>query len=177
MPDEACYGALAELSGPDALLAAARRAVRQGYRHLEAFSPLPVEGLSELLGPRDTRVLQLGLAGGILGAIAGFGMQVYTNYDYPLNVGGRPLYAFAAFLMVGFWITILGAALAAGLGMLALNRLPRLHHPLFAASRFHLVSRDRFFLCIRATDPQFSREETLQFLAGLDALSVELVPA
>lgn len=177
MPDKSCYGALAELASPAALLAAAQTAGRHGYSHVEAFSPFPVEGLAKVLGRRDRRVLRLGLIGGIVGAIVGFGMQVYTNYDYPINVGGRPLYAWPAFLMVGLWITILGAALAAGLGMLALNRLPRLNHPLFAASRFHLASRDRFFLCIRSTDPQFSAEETPRFLTGLDALSVELVPA
>lgn len=177
VPDSDCRGIVAEFASPEALLAAARSAARAGYSRLEAFSPFPVEGLNAVLGLRERRVPRLGLIGGILGAVVGFGVQVYVNHDYPINVGGRPLYAWPAFLMVGLWITILGAALSAGLGMLALNGLPRLHHPVFAAPHFHLVSRDRFFLCIEADDPQFSKDETQHFLRRLGPLSVDLVPS
>lgn len=177
MPEEcAHYGALAEFDSPQALLDAARRARGDGYRALDAFTPFPVDGLADILEMRDSRVLWLGLIGGIFGAFVGFGIQVYVNFDYSLNVGGRPQYSLTAFLMVGLWITILCAALFPGIGMLALNGLPRLHHPVFADRRFHLASRDRFFLCVKAEDERFDQSRTPRFLQSLGALSVEMVP-
>lgn len=102
-------------------------------------------------------------------------MQLFTNFDYPMNVGGRPLYPLSAFAVVAFELTVLFAAAFTAIGMLALNRLPRLSYPVFAAARFHLASKDRFFLCIKADDPRFDRSETQRFLQALGAESVELV--
>ena len=62
---------------------------------------------------------------------------------------------------------MLVGAFAAFLGMLFLNGLPRPHHPVFNVPQFGRASQDRFFLCIEATDPQFDRQATAQFLAGL----------
>jgi len=158
------YGLLAEFASPEALLAAARQLRRLGYRRLEAYSPFPVEGLGELLEIHDYRVRWLGLFGGLLGAGLAFAMQFYTNFDYPLDVGGRPLYPVPAFFVVVFELTILFAVLVPVLGMLALNGLPRLHHPVFNASRFVLASEDRFFLCLRAEDALYRVETTRRVL-------------
>jgi hypothetical protein len=115
----------------------------------------------------------------LIGAIAGGGlallMQCYVNYDFPINVGGRPLYAISAFAVVMFELTILFSALSMIVAMLWQNGLPRLNYPLFAAARFHLASRDRFFLCIVADDSQFEEARASAFLRGLGASTVELV--
>jgi hypothetical protein len=169
------YGLLAEFGTPEDLIAAAKEARARGYRALDAFSPFPVYELKSVLRLHDNRVLKLGLIGGITGAAVAFGMQLYTNYNYPINVGGRPLYALSAFAVIGFELTILFAALFAAIGMLALNGLPRLNHPVFAARNFHRASRDRFFLCVLASDPKFDRGVTRKFLRGLGAKNVELV--
>jgi Protein of unknown function (DUF3341) len=177
MADASLYGVLAEFETPEALLDAVRRTRAEGYRALDAFTPFPVEGMAELLEFRDRRILRLGLIGGCLGFVVAFAMQMLVNFDYPLNVGGRPVYALSAFAVVAFELTVLFAALLPAFGMLALNGLPRLHHPVFSASRFHLASKDRFFLCVKADDPRFGRDETPRFLAQIGAQSVELVQA
>jgi hypothetical protein len=156
---------------------AARRARAEGYRRVDAFTPFPVEGLAELLEYRDRRVLRLGLIGAGFGFAVALVMQLFTNYDYPIDVGGRPLYALSAFAVIAFELTILFSALSTVFGMLYLNGLPRLSYPVFAASRFHLASRDRFFLCIKGDDPQFRATDTAGFLQRIGAASVELVPA
>jgi hypothetical protein len=176
MPEAPPFALIAEFDSPEALVAAARRARREGYRELDAFTPFPVEELKSVLRFRDQRVLWLGLGGGVFGAAAALGMQAYTNYDYVIDVGGRPLYAWTAFAVIVFELTVLFAALFPTIGMLALNRLPRLNYPVFAAPRFHLASRDRFFLCIHASDPRFRGEDTARFLTTLGAASVEAVP-
>jgi hypothetical protein len=177
MAEDRSYGLLAEFETPEQLVEAARKARDEGYRDLDAFTPFPVYELFPVLRLRDRRVLWLGLAGGVFGCALAFGMQLFTNFDYPINVGGRPLYALSAFAVVAFELTILFAALTPAIGMLALNGLPRLHHPVFAAPRFYRASRDRFFLCVLATDARFDAKKTRDFLKGLDPASVELVAA
>jgi hypothetical protein len=177
MPEGPAYACLAEFASPEALIEATTRARADGYRALDAFTPFPVEGMDELLEFRDERVLWLGFAGACLGFAIALIMQMGTNFNYPLNIGGRPLYALSAFAVIAFELTILFSALSAALGMLYLNGLPRLHYPIFAAPRFHLASKDRFFLCIKAEDPRFAEQTTVQFLHELGAERVELVRA
>ena len=176
-PAGALFGLLAEFETPEALVAAARETRAAGYRRLDAFTPFPVPELNPVLRLRDNRVLWLGLIGGFVGFAIALAMQLATNFDYPINVGGRPLYALSAFAVIAFELTILFAALTPAIGMLALNGLPRLHHPVFAARAFARASKDRFFLCVLAEDDKFDPQETARFLRGLDAASVAPVPA
>jgi len=177
MANEDVYGFLAEFETPEALVEAAKKTRAKGYRDLDAFTPFPVYDLFPVLRLRDRRVLWLGLYGGLFGCAFAFAMQIFINYDYPINVGGRPLYALSAFAVVAFELTVLFSALAAAVGMLALNGLPRLHHPAFNAARFGRATKDRFFLCVLATDPRFDAQETRDFLRTLKPASVELVPS
>ena len=171
------YGLLAEFDSPEGLLEAARSARGQGYQKLEAYSPLPVEGLREVLGRRPTRLPWIALLGGLVGATAGYGIQYYANVlDYPLNVGGRPLHSWPAFLVVMIEMTLLFAALSVVLGMLVLNGLPMPHHPLFNVPRFALASQHRFFLCVPAADARFDCEATRQFLEELQPCGVWEAP-
>jgi Protein of unknown function (DUF3341) len=172
------YGLMAEFEAPEALLEAARRAYVTGYRHMDAYSPFPVEGLAAAIGFQRTRLPLVVLLGGIIGGVGGFLLQYYAAViDYPLNVGGRPLNSWPAFIPVTFELTILVAALFAVLGMLALNGLPMPYHPVFNVPRFALASRDHFFLCIETRDHLFDRQRTQQFLESLGAHEVtEVAP-
>jgi hypothetical protein len=162
------YGLLAEFSTAEALLDAARAARAHGYAELEAYSPFPIEGLSELVGLKRNHIPLITLLGGIAGGAGAYFLQWYTAVvDYPINVGGRPLHSWPSFIPATFELTILGAALAAVSGMLVLNGLPRLHHPLFDVDEFALATRNRFFLCLPARDPAFDPERSRGFLHGL----------
>jgi ActD protein len=162
------YGLMAEFHSPEALIQAAERASREGFKRMDAFTPFPVEGLAEALRVHDRRVPLIVLIGGILGCLGGFFLQYWIAVIwYPLNVGGRPLNSWPAFIPVTFELTILLAALAAFLGVLALNGLPMPYHPVFNVAQFELASRNRFFLCIEAADPKFERDGTQKFLEGL----------
>jgi hypothetical protein len=168
MPRPPIYGLLAEFGDLGELVHAVRAVRAAGYRAVDAFTPIPSEELTEALGAHDRRLPLVVLLGGIAGGIGGYLLQYWTAVvDYPLNVGGRPLHSWPSFLPVTFETTVLGAALCAVLGMLALNGLPMPYHPLFNVPRFALSSRDRFFLCIEATDPQFDREATRRVLERL----------
>ena len=162
------YGLLAEFHDPSSLVSAAARATEAGYRRVDAFTPFPVHGLDEALKFRDRRLPLLVLGGGVVGALAGFGLQVWINLvAYPLNIGGKPNFSWPMFIPVTFETTVLFAALAAVFGMILLNGLPQPYHPVFNAPRFALASRDRFFLVIEAADPKFDRVATRNFLNTL----------
>jgi hypothetical protein len=171
------YGMMAEFGSAEALLDAVRRAREAGYRRIEAYSPLPVESLSEAIGFHGNRVPLITLLGGIAGGAGGYFMQWYSAVlSYPINVGGRPLHSWPSFIPATFELTVLGAALAAVLGMLLLNGLPQLYHPVFNAPDFDLATRNRFFLCVRSEDARFDADETRGFLESLKPLRVVEVP-
>jgi Alternative complex III, ActD subunit len=170
------YGLMAEFDDPSSLVAAAHRAHQQGYRCMDAYSPFPIEELHEALGAHPSRLPLIVLIGGLVGGSGGYLLQYWTaGIAYPLNVGGKPFHSWPMFIPVTFETTILVAALAAVLGMLALNGLPQPYHPVFNVPRFALASRNRFFLCIEARDPKFDLEETRRFLETLDPREVTTV--
>jgi hypothetical protein len=170
------YGLMAEFDDPNALLVAAKRAHQEGYRRMDAYTPFPIEELQEAIGAGHTRVPLIVLIGGIVGGLTGYGLQYWVSaVAYPLNVGGRPFHSWPAFIPVTFELTILFAALAAVLGMLALNGLPMLYHPVFNVPRFALATRDRFFLCIEARDPKFDLHATRRFLESFGPREVSEV--
>lgn len=173
---DAAFGLLAEFKTSEHLLEAVRRARAEGYRHMEAYSPFPVEELAKAQGLRPTRLPFLILAGGLLGALLGFSLQYYLMViNYPLNVGGRPYNSWPAFILVTFELGVLFAAFAGFFAMLLLNRLPALHHPVFNAPPFQQASQARFFLCIEAADPRFEPTTTRQFLLDARASGVSEV--
>ncbi len=173
MKKNTIYGLMAEFSTAEQLLDAAHRTSGAGYRRIDAFSPFPIEGLAEAVGFHGTRLPLVVLLAGIAGGCAGFFLQYYGAVtSYPINVGGRPLNSWPAFVPITFELIILFAAGGAVLGMLAMNGLPTPYHPVFNVPRFALASRDRFFLCIKARDPMFDLEKTKRFLATLNAREV-----
>ncbi len=162
------YGLLAEFSEPNELIAAARATREAGYTRVDAYTPYPIEEVSEALHLKRSGLPLLVLIGGIIGGLAGFGLQYWAaTIAYPVNIGGRPFNSWPAFIPITFETTVLVAAFFTVLGMLALNGLPMPYHPVFNVPRFALASRDRFFLCIEATDPKFDREGTRRFLERL----------
>jgi hypothetical protein len=170
------YGLLAEFESPEALLAAAHKTQAAGYKRVDAFTPMPVEGLADAVGFHRTRLPLVVLIGGILGGLTGFGMQYYANVlSYPVNIAGKPLNSWPAFVPITFELTILGAAIFCVFGLLAMNGLPAPYHPVFNVPRFALATRDRFFLLIKGGDRKFDLAQTKIFLASLGAREVSEV--
>jgi hypothetical protein len=167
------YGLMAEFDNPTDLMKATRATYAAGYRNIDAYTPYPIEELADVIGFEKTRVPLVCLLGGILGGLSGYLLQYWINtISYPLNIGGRPYHAWPAFIIVTFEMTILFGGLSAVIGMLGLNGLPAPYHPVFNNPRFSAVSRDRFFLCIEAADPQFDPESARQFLATFNTVDI-----
>jgi hypothetical protein len=170
------YGVIASFAEPEALLRASNAAREAGFKRMDAFTPFPVHGIEEALGIPRTKLPYLVLVCGILGGLAGYALQYYCAViAYPLNIGGRPLHSWPAFIPVTFETTIIGAAFSAVFGMLAFNGLPTPYHPVFNVPEFGLASRDRFFLLIEARDKKFDAEETLRFLQQQSPLHASVV--
>jgi hypothetical protein len=171
---EGTYGLLAEFDTPSDLVRAARQARQDGWRRMDCYTPYPVEEAAEAIGFHRNKVPLITLIGGLMGLAAMFLLEVWISvWAYPLNIAGRPLYSWPAFIVPAYEWTILWAGLSAGFGMLALNGLPALYHPLFNAPNFRNgATNDKFFLCLEALDPKFDLVETKAYLAGFQPDSV-----
>lgn len=170
------YGLMAEFDNPTALVNAARTAREQGYRKLDAYSPFPIEELSEALHLHKNKLPLIVLIGGLLGGLSGYILQYYVTVLYfPINIAGRPLHSWPAYIVITFEMTILFAAISAVFGLLALCGLPMPYHPTFNVPRFALASRNRFFLCIESGDPLFDHDKTSEFLETLGPREVSEV--
>ena len=172
------YGLMAEFAGAADLLQATRQTRAAGYRKIDAYSPFVIEGMDDALDLHSFSISYIVLGGGLLGMLAGFGMQYFSAViNYPVNVGGRPLDSVPAFLPITFEMFVLFGAFSGLIGMLVLNGLPMPYHPVFNVPDFKEVTRSRFFLCIEATDPQFDPAATREFLDSLKPLGVADVEA
>lgn len=171
-------GLLAEFETPEALREAARGLREAGFTRLTAFTPFPVDGLEEELGLRRSRIPAYVLVAGLAGAALAFLVQWWANgFDYPLDVGGRPLFSWPAFVPITFEMAVLAGSVAAVVGVLAGAGLPRLWHPLFEVDGFERATVDRFFLGVGAEDPRFAPERLAGVLRDMGALRVVRVPA
>jgi len=151
------FGMIAMFATPDGAKNAAAFLRQAGYQAFEAYTPYPVEGLGEIIHPGGKLFLPLLMfVAAILGAAWGYWIQYWDEaLNYPLNVGGRPYNSWPAFTVGAFEFMLLFAVAAGFFGLLAASRLPKLYHPIFEAKVFERASRDRFLLCIEASDPSF----------------------
>ena len=171
------FGVAAEFETPEDLMSAVKRTREAGYSRMDAYTPFPIHGLTDAMKFRDERVPLLMFLGGLVGGLSGFFLQTYTNvWDYPFNVGGKPMIGYPAWVPITFECTVLFSALTGVLSMIILNGLPKPYDPMFNLPGFARASQDRFFLCIEARDPNFNVEEVTTFLESLGAESVEAVP-
>ncbi|MCL6624861.1 MAG: DUF3341 domain-containing protein [Fimbriimonadales bacterium] len=172
------YGILGEFPSPEALRAAARHVREAGFTHVEAYTPFPVEDLVEDVGRRDDRVPVIVFLTGVLGALGGFGLQTWvTTSNLVMNVGGRPDFSWPAYIPITFECGVLCAAFGALIGMLVLNGLPELYHPLFDAKLFERVTTDKFVLCIESHGQDFQPEKAKEVLTQCGAIAIEEVRA
>lgn len=169
-------GLLGEFGSPEKLIEAARAARKARVQGMDAFTPFPVDELNEVLALQDRRIPWLGVIGAVFGAVGAYTVQIGTNLDYQLDIGGRPLIAVQAFALIGFELTVLFAVLFMVAGFLLFNRLPRYHHPLFWVDRFERTTRDGFLLFV-PTNNRGQLTKARALLERLGALSIDEVPA
>lgn len=174
----ASHGLMAEFETPEDLLDAARRTYAEGFRRIDAYSPLPIHGLAAAIGFPQTNLPIATFVCGLIGALTGYGLQYWVHViDYPINIGGRPFHSGVMFIPVTFEMTILFAAIGTVVGLMLLNRLPQPYHPVFNVPSFERASQDRFFLCVETEDPQYDGATTRTFLQSLNPVEVTEVAA
>lgn len=170
------YGVVGSFTTPEGLLTATQKASDLGYRKMEAYSPIPIEGLTDALKFKDNRLGWVVFLGGIVGGLSGLALEVWSStLAYAHNVGGKPLISWPMFFPVLYECTILFAAFGATFGMIGLCGLPKPHQPIFNADSFARASQDRFVLCIEAEDPMYDENQVRSFLQDQGAEDIESV--
>jgi hypothetical protein len=174
--DGRVYGVIAEFDTPAAAMHAAEVVRDAGFRRWDVFTPYPVHGMDKAMGLKNSRVGWFSFFGGVTGYTTGMLMIWFLNrFDYPIVVGGKPMFSpFSAF-PPSYELTILFGAFGALFGMLILNRLPRLHHPLLKHRRFAQATHDKFYVVIETSDPRYREAETRRMLESAGSRHVELV--
>lgn len=167
---------LAEYDKPDAVLHAAEKVRDAGYAKWDVHTPYPIHGMDGAMGLGDSRLGWIVLCGGLTGVTAAFTMMAWMNgVDYPLIIGGKPPISLPSMVPIMFELMVLVSCLSCVFGMLALNKLPRHHHPVFFSERFKAFSTDKFFISVEVADPKFDSERTRQLLESTGSSFVELV--
>lgn len=170
------YGLMARFDSPGALLRAAESIRDNGYRCWDAFTPFPIHGLDKIMGYKNSLVgwVSLAMGGGAFASVVGL-IWFANDFDYPIMVGGKPLFSAPMTFVPSYIMLIMGAAIGALVGMLGINQLPRLHHPLLANKSFGLVTRDQFVIVIGANDEKFCATDTKKLLESLGGAHIEIV--
>jgi len=170
------YGLMAEFNTPGDVLRAAKKVRAAGYHRWDVFSPFPIHGIDKVMGLKNSMVGWVSLAMGGGAFVSGFVLLWFSNaFDYPLIVGGKPMFSVPMTFVPSYILMVMGGAIGALVGMLALNQFPRLHHPLLHKARFKLVSRDKFVIVIGSTDPGFCLTETRKLLESAGGQNVDIV--
>jgi hypothetical protein len=170
------YAVLAEFTTAADIMHAAEKVRDNGFTRWDVFTPFPVHGMDRAMGLKNSKVGWFAFLGGVAGYASGMIMIWFMNaIDYPIVVGGKPMFSpFAAF-PPSYELTILFGAFGSLGGMLFLNRLPRLYHPLLKNRRFAQVTHDKYFLVIETSDPKYSEPGTVKLLESTGSKHIEMV--
>ena len=173
------YGVVALFDRPEDLVrAGAEMHHGRGYTRIDAYSPFPIHGIDEAIGTPPSILGPIVFACGLFGVLNAVFMIWYANaYDYPLVIGGKPLFAWEFSVPVMFELTVLLSSFGSVLGMLFLNGLPRYYHPAMNFSRFGEHTDDKFLLVVESSDPRFDVEEVRTVMTELGAATTEVVEA
>lgn len=170
------YGIIAEFETAADVLHAAEKVRDAGFHRWDVFTPFPIHGMDRAMGLKNSKVGWFSFLGGVTGYTSGMLMIWWMNaYDYPILVGGKPMFSPYGAFPPSYELTILFGAFGSILGMLFLNRLPRLHHPLLKHKRFALASHDKFFVVIETNDAKYSEIETRKLLENTGSKHIEMV--
>lgn len=170
------WGLLAEFDSTYGLYHAAEKVRDAGFQKWDAHTPFPVHGLDDAMGLGPSKLPWITLAMALTGLAFSFSLQMWVaTIQYPMVISGKPLASIPAFVPIMFELTVLFGAFGTVFGMLFLNRLPMLYHPLFTSERFDRVTDDKFFISIESTDSKFDAEKTEAFLRTIGAKHVEVI--
>ncbi len=170
------FGLLAEYKDPGSLLHAAEKLRDAGYKKFETYSPFPIHGMDQAMGIKDSVLGWIVVTCGAIGLLSAIALQTWVSvYAYKIVTSGKLLFSFQAFVPICFELMVLLSGFGAVFGMLALNKLPQLYHPLFKVPKFSTATSHGFFVTVEATDQRFSLEDTTRFLKEIGGQSVETV--
>lgn len=170
------YGILAEFKNPKELIDAAKKVKEAGYNDFDTYAPFPIHGMEKAMGLKNSPLGWIVLAGGLVGLVGALALMIWVmGYEYPMNISGKPYVNLPVYVPITFELTVLLSAFAATFGMFALNKLPKLHNPLFNVERFEKASDDGFFICVESSDNMFAEDSVSKLFTEAGATHIETV--
>lgn len=167
------FGLVARFDSPVAVLHAAEEVRDAGYKNWDVITPFPIHGMDAAMGLRRSLVPRFTLTGGITGFTLGMLGIAYMNaWNYPLAVGGKPMFSPIFAFPVSYELTILLSAFGTIGGMFLLNRLPMHYHPVMKYEKIERATDDEFLIVVEASDPKFTPDGARSLFQKLGAKDI-----
>jgi hypothetical protein len=151
----------------EAVLFPAVKEVRKaGYKIHDVYTPMPIHGLDQAMGLRDTNLHTAGFIYAITGTATALSFMswVFTR-DWPLNIGGKPNFALPAWIPIIFELTVLFSAVGMVLTFCYLCQLA----PFVKKEHFHLRATDDLFVVAIELTPKTNEADLTSFLQNAGA--------
>jgi len=140
-------GVVGFFDNPADLIEATKKVRTLNYESFDCFTPYPIHGLDKIQGLKPSRLPWVTMTAALTGFMCAVLLQGWTSViNWPLNVGGKPMWSWPAFVPIFFELTVLFAGLCTVGGMLIFNGLPNLLKRAFDNN----ITRDRFAIMIDA---------------------------
>ncbi|MBV6513263.1 MAG: DUF3341 domain-containing protein [Ignavibacteriales bacterium] len=171
------FAVTALFNTPNEIISAAAKTAEKGYTKFDVHTPYPVHGMDRAMQLEPSKLGFITLAFGLSGTGLALMLAYWTmNVDYPMNIGGKPLFAFPAYVPVLFEVTVLLATLATVIGMLTFFfKFPSNSHPVHDTDFMKAVSLDKFGVIIESEDPLFNEEDAVSFLSSIGGTHIERI--
>jgi hypothetical protein len=169
------YGTVGVFDTPVGILHACEELRDAGWKHFDALTPFPVHGLEKACGFKPTHMPWISLAGAIFGITGMFALSYYVSVDYPLNISGKPIFSWQAYVPLFFELMVLFCAFATFFGVWGLCRLPTYFHPSMQHPKFAQATDDKFLLVVESRDPLYDGAKLkalIEKLGGHDVTEV-----
>lgn len=154
------------------VLKAAAKVRESGFIKFDAITPYPVHGMEEACGIKRSWIPYVTFTAGCLGLLAALGLVYYTSViDWPINVGGKPMFSLPAFIPIMFELTVLFAALSSVGALFYICGMPKIDPPVIDKD----LTCHKFAIFIPENDVGYNAERVEKLMRELGADDVKKV--
>lgn len=153
------------------MVEAARKTRESGVQHFEALSPFPIHGIDDAMGIPRSFIPWVTFVFGVLGCSFGLWFTWWASaVDWPINIGGKPMWSLPAFIPVIFECTILLAALSSVGALFYITGLPKVDPPIIDPD----LTCHKFALFVPEDSGRFDRAQLEKIFRDHGAVEVKM---
>ncbi len=154
------------------VLKAAALTRESGFVKFDAISPYPIHGMEEACGIKRSTIPYVTFGAGVLGLGLALALVYYTSViNWPINVGGKPMFSLPAFIPIMFELTVLFAALCSVGALFFHAKMPKIDPPTIDKD----LTSHKFAIFIPENDIGYNEDRITRMMNELGAAEVKKV--